>query len=348
MEYIVAVDEEGSFTKAAARHHIAQSALSHQVARLEAELGVRIFDRTSRSVRLSDAGQVLLPYARQILQDMANARASLDELAGVMRGSIRIGMTQTAGRALDLVALIGRFHRRYPDIELITMTGSGRELIESVHNGRLDIALAALPAGEVPEDLTFDPVGNPEPLVAVVPADHPLVTRKRVCLEELTKEGSFVEFRPGTALREWVDAAFVATGVRRTSSFEVGQIADMVQYAANGLGVAIVPRAFTGRPSDDLDPVRPFHVLELAGSAPSLTLGVFKKAVRDSASIGAFQAMLLAEIPRGRPRGRQTGARMNPRRRQTEITGGTPITDDDPATSRSSGTGNGLGFRQPT
>jgi DNA-binding transcriptional LysR family regulator len=301
MEYIVAVDEEGSFTKAAARHHIAQSALSHQVARLETELGVRIFDRTSRSVCLSDAGHVLLPYARQILQDIANARAALDELAGVMRGSLHIGMTQTAGRTLDLVALIGKFHRRYPDIELTTMTGPGRELIDSVHSGRLDIALAALPKEQIPEDLTFDPVGDPEPLVAVVPADHQLVTRKRVRLQELSKEGSLVEFRPGTALREQVDAAFVAAGVRRTSSFEVGQIADMVQYAANGLGATIVPRAFTGQRSDSPDSVRPFHVLELTGSALSLTLGVFKRAGRDSASIAAFLAMLRAEIPRGQP-----------------------------------------------
>src|SRR5580658_81955 len=122
MEYIVAVVEDGSFTKAAGRHHIAQSALSHQVARLEAELGVRIFDRTSRSVRLSDAGQVMLPFVRQILQDVVNARAALDELAGVMRGSLRIGITQTAGQTLDLVALIGKFHRRHPDTELTAMT----------------------------------------------------------------------------------------------------------------------------------------------------------------------------------------------------------------------------------
>ena len=159
---------------------------------------------------------------------------------------------------------------------------------------------AALPTEEIPQDVTFDPVGDPEPLVAVVPADHQLVTRKRVSLEELAKEGSFVEFRPGTALREQVDAAFVVAGVRRTSSFEVGQIADMVQYAANGLGATIVPRAFTGRRSDGLDLVRPFHVIELTDSALSLTIGVFKKAARDSASIGAFLAMLLGETPRNR------------------------------------------------
>jgi DNA-binding transcriptional LysR family regulator len=294
MEYIVAIDEEGSFTRAAARHHIAQSALSHQVARLEAELGVRIFDRTSRSVRLSDAGHVLLPHARQILLDIANARAALDELAGVMRGSLRIGMTQTAGRTLDLVALIGQFHRRYPDIELTTMTGPGGELIENVRNGRLDLALGALPAAGIPEDVTFDPLGHPEPLVAVVPAEHRLAARKRVRLEELAEEGSFVEFRPGTVLRQEVDAAFVAAGVRPASSFEVGQIADMVHYAANGLGVAIVPRAFTAQGPGSMEAARPFHVLELTGSPLALTIGVFKKAGRGSASLGAFLALLLS------------------------------------------------------
>jgi DNA-binding transcriptional LysR family regulator len=298
MEYVVAVAEEGSFTKAAARHHIAQSALSHQVARLEGELGVRIFDRTSRSVRLSDAGQVVLPFVRQILQDVANARSALDELAGAMRGSLRIGMTQTAGQSLNLVELIGKFHRRHPDIELTAMTGPGGELVEYIHNGKLDIALGALPPEEIPHDVTFDPVGKPEPLVAVVPSDHYLVARKRVSLEELAKEGSFIEFRPGTALREQVDAAFVVAGVRRTSSFEVGQIADMVQYAANGLGITIVPRVFTRRRSDGLDPVQPFHVIELTDSALGLTIGMFKKTGRDSPSTRAFIAMVHAEHSR--------------------------------------------------
>jgi DNA-binding transcriptional LysR family regulator len=298
MEYIIAVAEEGSFTKAAARHHIAQSALSHQVARLEVELGVRIFDRTSRSVRLSDAGQVVLPFVRQILQDIANARSALDELAGAMRGSLRIGMTQTAGPSLNLVAVIGKFHRRHPDIELTTMTGPGSELVEHVHKGKLDIAFGALPAEEIPHDVTFDPVGKPEPLVAVVPSNHSLVTRKRVSLEELAREGSFVEFRPGTALREHVEAAFILAGVRRTSSFEVGQIAEMVQYAANGLGTTIVPRVFTRRRSAGLDPVPPFHVIELTDSALSLTIGVFKKTGRDSPSIRAFIAMVHAEHSR--------------------------------------------------
>jgi len=294
LEYIVAVAEEGSFTKAATRHHIAQSALSHQVARLEVELGVRIFERTSRSVRLSDAGHVVIPYARQILHDIANARAALDELAGVMRGNLRIGMSQTAAGTLDLVALIGKFNRSFPDVELTTMTGPGAELVENVRNGIVDIALAARPVHEIPADVTFDPVGSPEPLVAVVPADHPLATRKRVCLEELAKEGSFVEFRPGTALRDQVDAAFVTADIRRTSSFEVGQIADMVQYAANGLGTAIVPRALTLQRSDGFDRARHLHVLELKGPTLSLNIGVFKRARRESPATAAFLALLLA------------------------------------------------------
>src|ERR1700689_1894666 len=93
LEYVVAIADEQNFTRAAARCHVAQSALSHQVARLQAEFGVRTFDRTSRSVRLTEAGQTFLPYARQILDDYASARATLDQLAGITRGRLRIGLT---------------------------------------------------------------------------------------------------------------------------------------------------------------------------------------------------------------------------------------------------------------
>ena len=130
LEYVVAVAEEGSFTRAARRCHVAESALSHQVARLETELGTKLFERTSRSVRISEAGRTLLPHAVQVLRDMADARAALDGLAGIIRGRLRIGMTQTASRTLDLISLIGEVHRQHPEITLTTATGPGSELIQ--------------------------------------------------------------------------------------------------------------------------------------------------------------------------------------------------------------------------
>lgn len=97
LEYVVAVAEELNFTRAAARCHVAQSALSHQIARLEREQGVTLFERTSRSVRLAPAGALLLPRARAVLAEIESARAELAELAGVVTGRLRIGMIGSTG-----------------------------------------------------------------------------------------------------------------------------------------------------------------------------------------------------------------------------------------------------------
>jgi DNA-binding transcriptional LysR family regulator len=292
LEYVVAIAEERSFTRAADRCHIVQSALSHQVARLESELGARLFDRTSRSVRLADAGMLLLPYARQVLGDMAEARNAIDSLAGLTRGRLRIGMTQTGGRALDLIALIGDFHRQYPEIELSTLSGPGGELIDGVHDGQLDVAVAALKPQGVPDGIVFQVAIEAEPLVAVVPVDHRLADRKRVNLHELASSGPFVEFLANTTLRERVDAAFVAAGAHRTSNFEVGQITDMVRYAASGLGTAIVPRVFTQPAPDRADPTTRYRVLRIVAPGLDLRIGAFRRKDRAPAVVGAFLALL--------------------------------------------------------
>jgi DNA-binding transcriptional LysR family regulator len=292
LEYVVAIAEEGSFTRAAQRCHIVQSALSHQVARLESELGVKLFERTSRSVRLADAGLLILPYARQVLGDMAEARNAVDALSGITRGRLRIGMTQTAGRALDLIALIGDFHRQYPEIELSTLSGPGGELIEAVHDGQLDVAVAAMRPQGVPDGIVFHMTIESEPLVAVVAAAHRLAARKRVNLQDLASAGPFVEFLTGTTLRDQVDAAFAAVGARRESSFEVGQIADMVRYAASGLGTAIVPRVFTGPEGDRGYPTTAFRVLRIVAPGLELRIGAFRRKDRSPAAVGAFLALL--------------------------------------------------------
>src|SRR3954463_4887606 len=103
LEYVVAVAEERSFTRAAARCHVVQSALSAQVARLERELGVTLFHRTSRSVRVAPAGELLLPHARLLLHGAEVARAELNAFSGVITGRLRLGMVGTAGRGAPLV-----------------------------------------------------------------------------------------------------------------------------------------------------------------------------------------------------------------------------------------------------
>src|ERR1700691_832070 len=122
LEYVVAIADAGSVPAAGRRCHVAQSALSRQVAQLEAELGVRLFHRTSRDVRLTGAGDAFMLVARRDLVEAARARGAVsapasarpavDASAGIYRAQVRLGATQTASGSLDLAGLLGEFRRR--------------------------------------------------------------------------------------------------------------------------------------------------------------------------------------------------------------------------------------------
>jgi DNA-binding transcriptional LysR family regulator len=272
LEYVVAIVETGSFTAAAERCHTAQSALSHQIARLERHLGVRLFDRTSRSVRLTEAGQALLPVARRILTDLTEVRAELRSIDGLVRGPLRIGATQTAVRVLDLLQLLADYDKGYPDVELTVTIGPGYELTGGVRSGELDIAFAALDGPEAPPGMRFVSLGRIEPLVAVVAADHPLARRASVQLHQLAGAGRFIDFRPHTALWNKVGSMSEVAGVERRVMCEIGNIPSMVELASTGVAVTIVPRAFTeGQPCAPTG----IRVLPLAEPDSHLVMGLF-------------------------------------------------------------------------
>lgn len=179
LEYVVAVADELSFTRAAEGCHVVQSALSHQIQRLEAELDMRLFERSSRRVRVTPAGELLVAYARRILASVAEARVELDALAGLERGELAVGATQTAGRVLDVIALFGAFHRQHSGIKLASISGPAHELVEGVRAGWLDLAFVAASADAPGSDIAVDGVERQvlverEPLVAVVGMKHRL------------------------------------------------------------------------------------------------------------------------------------------------------------------------------
>jgi DNA-binding transcriptional LysR family regulator len=275
LEYVVAIAETGSFTAAAERCHTAQSALSHQIARLERHLGVRLFDRTSRSVRLTEAGQALLPVARRILADMTDVRTELRSIDGLVRGPLRIGATQTAVRVLDLLQLLADYDKGYPDVELTVTIGPGYELAGGVRSGELDIAFGALDGPEPPLGTRFIPLGRIEPLVAVVAADHPLAERTSVRLHQLAGAGRFIDFRPHTTLWNKVESMSAAAGVERQVMCELGNIPSMVELASTGVAAAIVPRAFTERRPGQASAPAGIRVLPLAEPDSHLVLGSF-------------------------------------------------------------------------
>lgn len=291
LKYFLAVASASSFTKAAAECYVAQSALSEQIARLEAEVGTRLFARNSRSVRLTAAGEVLVPLAQRILADVETAQAELDALGGLRRGRLRLGLIQTSGSAIDLAEVMGDFHRRFPDIDFEVMSDPSTNMVTAVGAGRLDLAIVGLGPEDLPPSLTCRLLGQ-DPLVAIVGLRHPLAGRATAAISELLQHGQFIHFRRGTGIRRYVEAAFARAGVPGTGGFEMSQIHDMIRLAAHDVGVTIVPRSAATL----LDPAgrghAEFSVLRLSDPAAVHPVSVVYDAPRLAPAAAAFLGIL--------------------------------------------------------
>ena len=194
LSHFVAVAEDGSFTRAARRLSYVQSALSVSVQALERELSVRLFDRTTHRVVLTDAGQALLPAARRALAAAEEMRDIAAAVTGVLRGTLRVGIMQTVPFA-DVPGLLGTFRREHPDVEIQVRPapGGSAALVEELRQGGLDIVFVARP--DLPAGLTAIPLGSEE-LVLVTAPDTALPGRGPVPLGRLA-DARFVDFPAG-------------------------------------------------------------------------------------------------------------------------------------------------------
>jgi DNA-binding transcriptional LysR family regulator len=245
LEYFVAVAEEASFTKAASRVHVAQPGVSAQVRRLESELGQRLLDRSGRSVRLTEAGSAVLPFARAALDAVARARLAVDELAGLVRGQVTVGMV--SGCALPVLAeLLARFHRTYPGVAITLTEDNSDRLVEMLSDGRLDLALIGS-AGEDRGQKANTVVLIDEELVAAVAPGHPLADAGPVTVSAL-RDVPLVSLPRGTGVRAALDAACAAAGFEPRIVFEASALPMVVQLAAQGLGLGVVPASVANAP----------------------------------------------------------------------------------------------------
>ena len=239
--YLVAVAEENSFTKAAARCRIAQSAMSAQIARLEDELSARLFDRTSRSVRLTPAGELLLRHAYALLRAADVARAEMAAYTGILSGRLRIGMVGGAvGPGVQIQEALVSFHQRHPDVEILVHDTGSRQMADDVRAGELDLAFVSLYADQVPDGLAHRLLFD-EPLVAVVARTHVLADRASATLAELAAAGPFIDRPKMVGARLQVDEAFARAGVERTVAFEFSAPQAVERFVTLGLGVALIP-----------------------------------------------------------------------------------------------------------
>jgi DNA-binding transcriptional LysR family regulator len=239
LEYFVAVAEEGSFTRAAVRVHVAQPGVSAQIRQLERELGQELFDRSGRTVRLTDVGAAVLPFARAALEAVAGARGAVDELTGLLRGQVSIGMV-VACSSVDLFTLLEEFHRRHPGVEIALSEANSDRLIEELQAGRLDLALLGL-ATDPPAGIETQVIVD-EPFVAAVSSGDRLAEVDVIALDGL-RERRLICLPRGTGLRTALDAACARAGFQPRVAFEASDPNVVAQLAARGLGVAILPEA---------------------------------------------------------------------------------------------------------
>ena len=240
LAYFAAVARTRHFTRAAELVGVSQPTLSKQIRVLENSLGSPLFVRNRGQIELTSAGEALLPHAQRILIDVESAQRSVDEVAGLRRGRVRLGATPSVCDGL-LPDLLTGFHERHPDIDLEVQEAGSRVLTRELGQGRLDLALLIVP---LRSDSSIE-TGSiettsllKERLVLASPADADLPDAVGVSgLRDLP----LVMFREGYDLREVTLGACRAAGFEPRLAVEGGEMSAVLRFVEAGLGHAVVP-----------------------------------------------------------------------------------------------------------
>lgn len=239
LAYFVAVAEERSFTRGAARVGIVQSAASAAVSRLEREFGHELFVRNGRSVELSYAGQVLLTRARGVLAEARLVREDLSLLRGGLVGAVTLGTVLSTGD-LDLAAVLTDFHRRHPRVAVRVRLSAGPESEHArrVLDGTFDLALLPM-VEQRPAGVAIEQVASMQ-LALVCRRDDPLAEAREVRYHDIVQR-TFIDFPAHWGNRTIVDGLFHAEDLERTVAVEVIAVDTAVRLVQGGVGLAFLP-----------------------------------------------------------------------------------------------------------
>jgi DNA-binding transcriptional LysR family regulator len=237
LSYFVAVAEEGQFTRAATRVSVAQPAVSAQIGRLESELGEPLFHRDRRLVRLTAAGEALLPHARAALTAAENGRDEIASLRDLLHGRLRVGVSGPVDHRF--AEALGDFHRAHPAVEIAVTQEQNEPLLEGVAKGDFDAAIVGVGAQILPPGICTRVVAT-EPLVLAVRRGDPLSHRRSVTLARLRQQPMITLVR-GSGLRTVLENACREAGFVPRITAEASDLGSLVELALEGLGVAILP-----------------------------------------------------------------------------------------------------------
>lgn len=263
LRYFLAVAETEHFTRASESLHVSQPTLSLQIKQLEEELGTPLFDRVGKRVRLTAAGQVFREHARRALREMEEAQTALNELEGLMRGALTVGVVQTVNAYL-VPEIVTRLSAAYPAVQIKVEELANEKIEEGLIEGRLNVGVGFIPttAAEIVAEPLFD-----EDLVLIVSAKHKFAGRRHVPVRELDGE-PLVLLSKGFCTRRLTDESLAEAGACPRITVEMNSIEGILATVRTGGAATVLPSLAAG------GGVPGIHAVTLTNPTPHRTVGL--------------------------------------------------------------------------
>jgi DNA-binding transcriptional LysR family regulator len=291
LKYFVAVAEEMHFGRAAEKLHIAQPPLSQQIMNLEEELGVKLFDRTKRSIQLTDAGVYFLKEAQQVLLRVEQAAETARRISRGQAGRLMVGFVGSVVHTF-LPEGLRLFRERFPDVELVLQELNTADQVEALHAKRIDVGFLYLGAQD---PLLASRQLYQAPLMVVLPNKHALAGRKSIDIRELAREPFIANTRSTEPI---VRDAFISlchsAGFSPKIEQEAGQVQTVLGLVASGLGACLLP--------DFIKNIRRPGVqyIPLSGSPPRVKLALVWRNGNSSTLVKSFVNVIESSAIRSR------------------------------------------------
>ncbi|MFZ4451276.1 LysR family transcriptional regulator [Salibacterium aidingense] len=236
LRYFLEVHQEESFSKASEKLHVSQPALSKVIHQLEEELDIRLFDRSTRHLKITGEGEMIRKHAQKVLRDVEDLTKAANEIKLRKKGSFTFGLPPVIGSSF-FPSIIASFRKQYPEAEMHIVEEGAKIMEQSLLEGNIDVGVAILPVDE--EQFEVRPIVKRE-LLLVVSKEHSLAGRENVTMKELEHE-RFLMFRKGFSLYDRVREGAIQAGFEPVIEHESTQWDFLIELAMADLGVAFLP-----------------------------------------------------------------------------------------------------------
>ncbi len=262
LKAFVAVAETGSFSLAAERIFLTQSAVSKRVSNLEGELGVRLFDRIGKATGLNEAGRKLLPRAVNMLQEMEDIQRSISNLSGNVTGTLIMGISHHIGLH-RIPSILRRFRQRHPNVQLDIRFLGSEAACHAVAQGKLEMGIVTLPT-DTPPNLNITKLWH-DPLQLVASVEHPLAQIEQPTLEDLVKHPALLP-GIGTYTRNILEQALAPLDLKIEIAISTNYLETLKSMTSTGIGWSLLPEIMIDNGE--------LHVIRIQGLDLFRTLGI--------------------------------------------------------------------------